>query len=203
MVENHKTLVMMVQDIARRGYAVTQDCLPVPVLAAMLCEAQRLDVAILKPAGIGRGLQLQINPDIRCDRICWLDDSLDIAVPYLALMSALQTLLNRHLFLGLHEYECHWAHYPEGSFYTRHLDAFAGNANRRVSTALYLNPDWSNDCGGELVLYDQAGVVERVLPQMGTLVVFLSDEFPHEVLPTRRSRYSLTGWFRAREGGRL
>lgn len=196
MGADHNALMIMVQGIARRGYAVTRECLSAPVLSAMLCEVQRLEASTLKPAGIGRGLQLQVNPDIRSDRICWLDDELVVAAPYLDLMSELQTLLNRHLFLGLYEYECHWAHYPEGSFYRRHLDAFAGGANRRVSTALYLNPEWSVDSGGELVLYDQSGVVERVLPQMGTLVVFLSDEFPHEVLPTRRSRYSMTGWFR-------
>jgi SM-20-related protein len=30
-------------------------------------------------------------------------------------------------------------------------------------------------------------------------VVFLSERREHEVLPTRRSRLSLTGWFRRRE----
>lgn len=33
-------------------------------------------------------------------------------------------------------------------------------------------------------------------PTFGTMVIFLSNEFPHEVLPPRCSRYSLTGWFR-------
>jgi SM-20-related protein len=28
------------------------------------------------------------------------------------------------------------------------------------------------------------------------LVVFLSEEFPHEVLPTATDRYSIAGWFR-------
>src|SRR5690606_32717782 len=135
---------------------------PARVLSAMLGEAQCLDASLLKPAGIGRGPELQVNPDIRSDRICWLDAELNVAAPYLALMSALQQMLNRQLFLGLHEYECHWAHYPEGSYYSRHLDAFAGGASRRISTALYLNPDWSDDAGGELILYNQARVVERV-----------------------------------------
>lgn len=201
MPESDYTLTAIVQGIARRGYAITQDCLPDTVLSAMLSEVQRLDGPLLKAAGIGRGLELQINPDIRSDRICWLDAGLQTTAPYLAMMSDLQRMLNRHLYLGLHEYECHWAHYPEGSFYRRHVDAFAGGANRRVSTALYLNHDWCADWGGELILYDQTKEIERVLPRMGTLVVFLSDEFPHEVLPTRRSRYSLTGWFRIREGG--
>lgn len=201
MQESHNTPKLIVEDIVRHGYAIVPNCLPDTVLLAMLNEVHRLDDSLLKPAGIGRGRELQINPDIRSDQICWLDDGLKAAAPYLALMSELQGLLNRQLYLGLQEYECHWAHYPEGSFYRRHLDAFAGSANRRVSTALYLNPDWCVDWGGELILYDQTKELQRVLPCMGTLVVFLSDEFPHEVLPTRRSRYSLTGWFRIREAG--
>jgi SM-20-related protein len=31
---------------------------------------------------------------------------------------------------------------------------------------------------------------------MGTLVVFLSDRFPHEVRQASRLRYSIAGWFR-------
>ena len=37
-----------------------------------------------------------------------------------------------------------------------------------------------------------------VPPLAGNLVVFLSGEFPHEVLVTQADRLSLTGWFRRR-----
>ena len=37
-----------------------------------------------------------------------------------------------------------------------------------------------------------------VLPVGGCLVVFLSGEIPHEVMPATRDRLSLTGWFRRR-----
>jgi len=40
---------------------------------------------------------------------------------------------------------------------------------------------------------------EDILPLGGTLVTFLSARFLHEVLPARRSRMSITGWFRTRE----
>lgn len=33
-------------------------------------------------------------------------------------------------------------------------------------------------------------------PRAGTLVVFLSEDMPHEVLETQRERYSIAGWFR-------
>jgi SM-20-related protein len=35
-----------------------------------------------------------------------------------------------------------------------------------------------------------------ILPLGGRLVLFLSDLIEHEVLPARRERYSITGWFR-------
>jgi len=35
-----------------------------------------------------------------------------------------------------------------------------------------------------------------VTPMFATLVLFLSEEFSHEVLPTARNRYAVAGWFR-------
>ncbi len=52
--------------------------------------------------------------------------------------------------------------------------------------------------GGELVLYDGAGEIElvRAAPECGKLVIFLSEDFPHEVLPAKQFRQSIAGWFR-------
>ena len=62
----------------------------------------------------------------------------------------------------------------------------------------YLNPDWSEEDGGELVLYPEKGEQGelRVTPAHGTFVLFLSEDFEHEVLPARRDRLSIAGWFR-------
>jgi len=106
--------------------------------------------------------------------------------------------MNLRLFLGLFDYECHYAYYDAGAFYKKHVDAFRGSNTRILSTVLYLNPDWTPDDGGELVMYtpDGQSVIDTIAPRFDRLVVFLSEEFPHEVLPTKVSRYSLTGWFR-------
>ena len=37
-----------------------------------------------------------------------------------------------------------------------------------------------------------------IAPVAGTLVTFLSSRFWHEVLPARRVRMSLTGWYKTR-----
>jgi SM-20-related protein len=112
-------------------------------------------------------------------------------------METLRINLNRHLFLGLFDYECHYAYYPPGAFYRKHVDAFKGDTNRILSAVLYLNPIWEPQDGGELVLYsNQEELLESILPSYGKLVLFLSQDFPHEVLPVSKSRYSIAGWFR-------
>jgi SM-20-related protein len=112
-------------------------------------------------------------------------------------MEMLRVGINRRLFLGLFDYECHFARYAPGSFYKKHVDAFRGRSNRVLSTVFYLNPQWGSADGGELLIYSGDGQVEAsVKPTMGTLVVFLSETVPHEVLPAARLRHSIAGWFR-------
>jgi SM-20-related protein len=57
----------------------------------------------------------------------------------------------------------------------------------------YLNADWQEGNGGELVIYNGESGVSIIQPELGTLVLFLS-EIEHEVLPTHRDRKSVTGW---------
>ena len=111
------------------------------------------------------------------------------------------------MFIGLFDYEIHFAHYPVGAFYKKHLDAFRcnrqqGQSNRVLSTVLYLNHAWQLGDGGELLLYaedDDNKVLETILPECGRLVIFLSEKLPHEVLPAKRERKSIAGWFRVNE----
>ena len=60
---------------------------------------------------------------------------------------------------------------------------------------LYLNEDWKESDGGHLIGYDQDKVIFRVKPELGQMILFRSD-LEHEVMPTQRGRFSLTGWFR-------
>ncbi|MEC9256433.1 MAG: 2OG-Fe(II) oxygenase, partial [Pseudomonadota bacterium] len=61
----------------------------------------------------------------------------------------------------------------------------------------YLNKNWQPGDGGELAIYDaEDQLITRVQPVLNRLVIFLSEEFPHEVLPAKNHRYSIAGWFR-------
>jgi len=121
-----------------------------------------------------------------------------MAAPWRNWTNELRLYLNRRLFLGLFSFESHLAEYHPGDFYRTHLDAFRGESNRRLSRVTYLNPDWQPGQGGELMIYHpQTGApLQKVAPVLGPLVVFLSEEFPHEVLPASRERHSVAGWFR-------
>ena len=152
----------------------------------------------LKPAGIGREAGFQLDQSVRGDAIEWLEPVDSAVTEFLSAMDKLRQALNQRLYLGLSDYEAHFARYAPGAFYKKHRDAFRGKPGRKVSSVLYLNPDWDRLAGGELVLYDEAGEGEllRLAPECGRLVIFLSEDFPHEVLPATRSRQSIAGWFR-------
>lgn len=75
--------------------------------------------------------------------------------------------------------------------------AAATGPRRVLSTVFYLNDDWCDADGGELLLWmDETGEPVRVWPRSGSAVFFLSDAVPHEVRPARVDRYSIAGWFR-------
>jgi len=185
------------------GYLVLDGLLP-PTLVDGLCQALSCDSeSRLRPAGIGRGDDYQLNRQVRRDKIRWLDTepagSRHPAVTeFICWMDKLREGLNQRLFLGLFEYECHFAVYESGDFYQKHRDAFKGNPGRKLSTVFYLNRDWAPADGGELVLYDDSGEQEldRIAPKSGRLVIFLAENFPHEVLAARKRRASIAGWFR-------
>lgn len=205
----------LLDDLVCQGYAYTRTFLPDAVVADLRAEQlQLLDQNQIHPAGIGRGSQHQLNSAIRGDVISWLDPSrLSTAQQvYWDALNELRIALNRDLFLGLHTYECHYACYPVGGRYARHRDIFVGSqsqesrASRVISTVFYLNScDWQPSDGGTLRLYNIPGTscispnaesYRDVTPQGGVFVLFQSHAVEHEVLPSNRSRYSLTGWFR-------
>ncbi len=147
-----------------------------------------------QPAGVGRHQQHHQNNDIRRDQTCWLDGGTPAQQEYLHILEILQRQVNRRCFLGLTHYESHFARYQQGDFYQKHVDAFKGRSNRVLTTVCYLN---TVDQGGELLIYnDNDDILHQVTPEQGTLVMFESERFPHEVSAAQTTRYSIAGWFR-------
>lgn len=174
---------------------------PEPGLDRLFRKITSLDRDSFRRAGVGRDNDFQLNQFLRRDQIHWLTAADPDLGNYFSWIEELRLCMNRRLFLGLFDYECHYAYYPEGAFYKKHVDAFKGQSNRRLSTILYLNPQWQPGDGGELALYEETARDDQppfleISPVYGRLVVFLSEVFPHEVLRANRGRFSLTGWYR-------
>ncbi|MGE0383711.1 MAG: 2OG-Fe(II) oxygenase [Gammaproteobacteria bacterium] len=185
------------------GWIAVDSYLEQDLCRELALDARALDAAgRMRPAGIGgaAGTPVAFDPRVRGDRILWLDPSRasPAEAAYLARMEDLRLALNRTLFLGLFEFECHYACYPPGAGYERHLDRHRGSGARTVSTIAYLNPHWSPEDGGALRLHPPGGGHADIAPNAGTLAVMLSDRIEHEVLAARRARWSITGWFRRR-----
>ena len=119
-------------------------------------------------------------------------------------MENLRLQFNRKMFMGLFDSELHYATYQTGGFYTRHLDQFRQNNQRKISLVLFLNSDWLEADGGALRLYADDHIVFRdILPRAGVLALFSSARVLHEVMPTHRRRLTLTGWMKTRKPGVL
>lgn len=193
-------LQLIVDDLADQGWSQQDAFLPDALVAQLATECRARDAAgKLAAAAIGRGDGQAVREGIRGDRIQWIEPGqCEACDQYLAALDTLRRLINRSLYLGLEDFEGHFALYPPGAFYQKHLDRFRDDDRRTVSAVFYLNRDWPAAQGGELRLYLPDERTLDLPPLAGRLVVFLSGEFPHEVLPASHERLSLTGWFRRR-----
>jgi len=156
-----------------------------------------------KKAAIGSKTNEVIVAAIRGDYILWIDEKIQTQVETLFFkrLNDLAAYLNRTCFLGILQTEFHYALYPTGTGYKRHLDSFQNDNKRKLSIAFYLNSeDWSQTDGGALALYLEGDQSEEqtilVNPIAGRMVIFESQKIPHEVLIAHRDRLSITGWLK-------
>lgn len=191
----------LASSLAADGFSVQDQFLPPSGIRALRdCAHLRRARGDFQPARIGADRNLQRREDIRGDSLCWIGPPLFPAEQTLCdAFERLRLELNRDALLGLFELELHFAWYPPGAGYARHVDQPQGRTQRRLSVVLYLNENWSSDAGGELRLFDEAGQYRDIAPIAGRLVCFLTSGREHAVLSTQRERLSVTGWFRARD----
>jgi len=177
------------------GYIIIENSFNSPLASSLKNYA--LHETDFKRAGISGAADLHLDNTRRRDKIHWLEHDAKVQSEFLDFADGLREHLNRELYLGLSYYESHFAIYDEGAFYEKHYDSFKNFKNRVVTTVYFLNEEWSDEDGGELVVYDAKDkFLAKVTPKADTLVVFMSERFPHEVLPTKKKRYSIAGWFR-------
>lgn len=172
-------------------------CHALLVAAGSEARAHQLTLR-LRPASTGRNAGVRLAGH-RGDDTLWLDNPAcgAAAGDLLVALDGLREGLNRRLTLGLASVEAHYAHYPVGAGYARHVDGFRQDDARVLSLVLYLNRDWPADAGGALRLHLPEGHRD-IAPLQGTLAIFLSAGVEHEVLPATQPRFSVAAWFRQR-----
>lgn len=158
-----------------------------------------------KKSAIGNFVNEVVVEAVRGDFILWLDEAKGntAETTFFSKVKDFTDYLNRTCFMGIVEQEFHYALYPKGTFYKRHLDTFQNDDRRKLSIVCYLNQEeeWLPEYGGELTLYLNEGGIEKPLdiyPVQGRMVIFESQVLEHEVKPVERERLSITGWLKSR-----
>ena len=153
---------------------------------------------IMYRAGIGKDSEYTKDKEIRRDVICWIDEkSEDITERFfIQKMNEFIEYLNKTCYTSINAFEFHYAYYDVGSFYKKHVDRFKKDNGRLFSFVMYLNDNWGQEEGGELVLYTKQKT-EYVLPIGGRVVFFKSDVTEHEVkVALTKPRLSIVGWMK-------
>ena len=154
--------------------------------------------SLLTEAGIGNSEKVTYDGAIRSDSIYWLDKKNNNVFEneFFAQIEAFIMYLNQSCYAGITGYEFHYSLYESGDFYLKHLDQFKNNPSRKYSMISYLNSNWQETDGGELLIH-QVNNNQKIAPTQGKTVFFKSDELVHEVLVTQNTRMSITGWLKS------
>jgi len=201
----NKTYESIISQLQDQHFALVDNFLHDELLEDLSLQLYRLyKTNALKKAAIGKHFDEHIKTEIRGDDIQWITEKSanTTEIRFFEKIKHFVDYLNRTCFMGILHKEFHYAVYPEGRFYKRHLDTFNNDQRRKLSMVLYLNKFWSYENGGELVIYFQKNAKEQpvsIIPKYGRLVIFESSVLEHEVKPVLNSeRLSITGWLKVK-----
>ena len=196
----------IIEDLLQRKYSVIDNFFSaeeVEVLRNGLLAKYEEDQ--FKKSAIGNKTNELVEKEIRGDFILWLNEAEAGTAEnvFFNRVNNLVDYLNRTCFMGILHKEFHYAVYPEGTFYKRHLDTFQNDGRRKLSVVCYLNDEtWLEENGGELTIYVEENGEEKAIdlyPFPGRVVIFESQELEHEVQRVKHSkRLSITGWLKTR-----
>ena len=77
-----------------------------------------------------------------------------------------------------------------GGCFPYHYDNPGPPSKRQLTCIIYLNPDWTEGDGGELVLWPFLSDSVVIAPKMNRMVIFRSDLVLHRVKPAVKGKYS-------------
>ncbi|MEC4113354.1 2OG-Fe(II) oxygenase [Myroides pelagicus] len=197
---------LIINDLMNHKYSVVDAFFTAKEIELLRANLKlKRELSNFKQAAIGNNDSEQIIEEIRGDSILWLDEDQpdEVEKMYFEKMNNFIAYVNQTCYLGLQGGEFHYACYPPGTFYKRHLDTFHTDTRRTLSMVLYLNDeDWNPSWGGELAIYlkDEHGVEyqKNIHALPGRMIIFNSKALEHEVKMVNHVRYSITGWLKTR-----
>lgn len=129
--------------------------------------------SLLTEAGIGNSEKVTYDGAIRSDSIYWLDkkNNNQFENEFFIQIEAFIVYLNQSCYAGITGYEFHYSLYESGDFYLKHLDQFKNNPSRKYSMISYLNSNWQETDGGELLIH-QVNNNQKIAPTQGKTVFF-------------------------------
>lgn len=193
----------IIEDLLTQKYSITDtffEASEIEILRA--ATLRKLEEDQFKKAAIGNRTNEVIAKKIRGDFILWMDEQKADTTEkvFFEKINSLVNYLNKTCFMGILHKEFHYAVYPKGTFYKRHLDTFQNDSRRKLSVVCYLNEEnWLKSNGGELVIYTSKSSEETIYPLPGRMVIFESQLLEHEVKEVKNDqRLSITGWLKTR-----
>lgn len=195
----------IITDLMEQQYSVVEGFFSAEeVVALRNALLEKYEEDNFKKAAIGNRLNETIEKSVRGDFIFWLNENEANTAEkqFFHKINDMVSYLNKTCFMGILHKEFHYALYPKGTFYKRHLDTFQNDDRRKLSMVCYLNEEnWQPEYGGELVIYlnENGREVEKTIyPFPGRMVIFESQFLEHEVKPVEQRRLSITGWLKTR-----
>lgn len=189
---------MLIESYLKQNVGIAENFLSAVLAGHLKNNLLKLNnKSMLLAAGTGNAAKQSHNKKVRSDAIYWLDKKHNDVYEneFFVHIEAFTSYLNKSCYAGITGYEFHYALYEPGSFYVKHFDRFQDDDSRAFSMISYLNADWKEPDGGELLIH-QMGNNQKISPTNGKTVFFKSDELEHEVLVTHQKRMSITGWLK-------
>ncbi|MDR3678390.1 MAG: 2OG-Fe(II) oxygenase [Flavipsychrobacter sp.] len=178
---------------------ISESFLSIPLAAALQQNLLRLkrDSRMIR-ANIGNAVIKDKNQKARGDKTCWLDikSKNPAEMEFLDIIRQFLEQLNKTCYTGLNAFEFHYALYEVGTSYSRHKDQLRNDYNRKFSMISYLNEDWIETDGGQLVIHHDEDSTQEIFPNNQKTLFFQSDVLEHEVVTATRPRMSITGWLK-------
>ncbi|MDP4963566.1 MAG: hypothetical protein NWQ55_00750, partial [Salibacteraceae bacterium] len=133
------------EEILENSISVNDQIIDLETVVALREEATTdYENGAFEKARIGKGIGKQRIAEIRGDQVRWLDKNraTQAQLTYWKWIDGLRNYLSEFFRIHLERTELHFAYYPKGAFYSRHLDQFKEHSDRIFSIILYLNTEW-------------------------------------------------------------